>query len=186
MKDGLVVWFSGLSGAGKSTIADGVNAKLTGANYRFCIIDGDNVRQSINRHLGFSRADILENNACIAELCKDARRKADVVLVPIISPYRAGRQRARSVLGDNFVEVYVKASLSCVSGRDVKSLYAKAKRGEIDNLVGFSPGSPFEPPDDPDLILDTEFESTAKSIDRLADFLKRRLSNDRAARAAKL
>lgn len=172
---GTVVWFTGLSGAGKSTIADGMRLHLESGGRLVRMIDGDDVRRTLNRHLGFSQADILENNAIVARLCEAARREADVVLVPIISPYRAGRSAARHVLGDGFLEVYVKASLECVRQRDVKGLYARADRGEIENMVGLSPSAPYEPPERPDLVIDTEAEAATVSIQRLADFLETRL-----------
>lgn len=140
------------------------------------IIDGNDVRGRRDRPLGFSRDDILTNNAEIAEACGLARRNADAVFVPIISPYAAGREQARSALGDGFFEIYVGADLATVVERDVKGLYAKAADGEITDMIGFSPTASFEAPADPDLVLQTAIEGPEQSSDTLVRFVLAKLS----------
>ncbi len=138
---------------------------------RTAIIDGDDVRDRRERTLGFSRDDILTNNAEIAEACNMARHEADVVIVPIISPYAAGRERARAVLDDGFFEVYFSADLATVVERDVKGLYAKSANGVITDMIGFSPAAPFEAPADPDLLLYTATEGPEQSAETLVRFV---------------
>src|SRR3989338_3930148 len=149
MKKALIFWFTGLSGAGKTTVATGVNQQLDQAGYRTFILDGDEVRKNYHSHLGFSPEDIRKNNALIVELCRENQAKYDVILVPIISPYLDSRQKARATLGPHFYEIYIRASLSCVMERDVKGLYTKAKQNQMDNLIVFSAGSVYELPPSP-------------------------------------
>ena len=173
-KHALICWFTGLSGAGKSTVAERVQRRLAEKCVRVLILDGDFVREKMHRHLGFSAPEIIENNRLIAEYCAKARDRYDVILVPIISPYKSSRRHARKVLEPHFYEIYCAANLSIVSERDVKGLYQKAGRGEVTNLIGFSPESPYEPPSSPDLILDTESETLDKSVGKLARFIQAR------------
>jgi adenylyl-sulfate kinase len=166
-----VFWFTGLSGAGKSTVAAVAQTKLAALSIRATIIDGDDMRDRRERPLGFSRPDILTNNAEIAEACGAARRDADVVFVPIISPYATGREQAHAILDDGFFEVYFSADLATVVERDVKGLYAKAANGEITDMIGFSPTAPFEVPADPDLLLHTATEGPEQSAETLVRFV---------------
>lgn len=170
-----VFWFTGLSGAGKSTIATLVQIRLATLSVRVTIVDGDHVRDRRTKPLGFSRRDILINNAEIAKVCGAARQGSDAVFVPIISPYAEGRQQARAVLGEGFYEVYFNADLKTVVERDVKALYAKAAQGEIADMIGFAPTSPYEPPVDPDLVIPTASEYSEQSAETLARFVLARL-----------
>ena len=136
IKSRIVLWFTGLSGAGKTTVAEGVLFSLKEKNISAHIIDGDKVRSTIHPHLGFSEGDIKSNNALIANLCVEERKNYDVVIVPIISPYDQSRREARKKLNPGFYEVYFSASLDCVKQRDVKGLYAKSANGSINNLIG--------------------------------------------------
>jgi len=152
MKKALIFWFTGLSGAGKTTVATGVNQQLDQAGYRTFILDGDEVRKNYHSHLGFSPEDIRKNNALIVELCRENQAKYDVILV-------------------HFYEIYIRASLSCVMERDVKGLYTKAKQNQMDNLIGFSAGSVYELPPSPDCLIDCETQSSEQSIRHLYDFI---------------
>ena len=170
-----VFWFSGLSGAGKTTVAEAVSAKLAARGLTVVIFDGDDVRRRRSKSLGFSRDEILINNAEIAALCRAGRRRADAVFVPIISPYRQGRAAARAVIGEGFYEIHFSADKACVAARDAKGLYAKAARGEIPAMIGFATDSPYEPPTNPDLTLDSATENPEDSAEKLTRFVLERL-----------
>jgi bifunctional enzyme CysN/CysC len=149
-----VVWFTGLSGAGKSTIANLVEKKLTALGRHAYILDGDNVRHGLNRDLGFSDADRVENIRRVAETAKLFVDAGLIVLVSFISPFRAERQLARELVEDGeFVEVFVDTPLDVAEARDPKGLYAKARAGEIARFTGIS--SPYEPPEEAEIRLDT-------------------------------
>ncbi|MBS1181031.1 MAG: cysNC [Proteobacteria bacterium] len=159
-----VVWFTGLSGAGKSTIANLVEKKLTALGRHAYILDGDNVRHGLNRDLGFSDVDRVENIRRVAETAKLFVDAGLIVLVSFISPFRAERQLARELVEDGeFVEVFVDTPLDIAEARDPKGLYAKARAGEIPRFTGIS--SPYEAPDRPELRLDT----TTAAADLLAE-----------------
>jgi adenylyl-sulfate kinase len=173
-----IFWFTGLSGAGKSTIAEGVARDMVSQGYRVIVLDGDQVRARFHRNLGFTAPDIIENNTMIATLCAESRAHADIVLVPIISPFRTSRALARARLSPGFFEIYIKAGLDTVERRDVKGLYAKAKAGEIDGVIGFSPKAvPYEVPENPDLAIDTERCSADEAIAALSQFVLRTIKN---------
>ena len=156
MKRGCVAWLTGLSGAGKSTIATLAAAMLRDRGVSVSVLDGDVVRQHRHAHLGFSPADIRENNRLVVGLCAEALQHHDVVLVPLISPFRDSRAAAREALGAQFFEVYVKASLAEVTRRDPKGLYRQAREGRLSGLIGVDAVVPYEPPEAPALTLDTE------------------------------
>ena|SRR3989339_580964 len=169
MKNGLIVWLTGLSGSGKSTIANIAVKKLNKANIKSEIIDGDAVRSLTTKHLKFSKSDISENNRIISDVCEEKRKYLDVVIVTVIAPFKEIRKEIRDRFGKLYKEVYVKASLDTVIKRDPKNLYEKARQGLIKNMIGFSKSVPYEAPDNPDLILDTE----RKEADELALDLKK-------------
>jgi bifunctional enzyme CysN/CysC len=148
------VWFTGLSGSGKSTVANLVEKRLVALGLHTYILDGDNVRHGLNKDLGFSEEDRVENIRRVAEVSKLMVDAGLIVLVSFISPFRAERQMARELFeGDEFVEVYVDTPLEVAEGRDVKGLYAKARAGKIPNFTGID--SPYEAPLSPELRLDT-------------------------------
>ncbi|HTM82592.1 MAG TPA: sulfate adenylyltransferase subunit CysN [Asticcacaulis sp.] len=150
----VVLWFTGLSGAGKSTIANLVEKKLLSLSHHTYLLDGDNVRHGLNKDLGFTDADRVENIRRVAEVSKLMVDAGLVTLVSFISPFRAERQMARELLGTGeFIEIYVATPLEVVEKRDVKGLYAKARAGEIRNFTGID--SPYEAPENPELTLDT-------------------------------
>ena len=170
-KSGLV-WFTGLSAAGKSSIAYFIERELFLQHVCSYVLDGDNVRHGINADLGFTREDRRENLRRIAELSKLFVDAGIIVLAAFISPYREDREYIRHRFkGDNFREVYVKCSLEECERRDPKGQYRKARAGLIKSYTGIS--SPYEEPERPDLIVDTENMSIEDSANRVLDFLKK-------------
>lgn len=167
-----VLWFTGLSGAGKSTVANRVEGKLHAMGRRTYMLDGDNVRFGLNRDLGFTDADRVENVRRIAEVAKLFADAGMIVLVSVISPFRSEREMARSLLPvGEFFEIFVDASLETCEARDPKGLYARARRGEIENFTGIS--SPYEVPISPDLKLDTATLEVEEAADRVIALLER-------------
>ncbi len=145
----LVLWFTGLSGSGKTTIANKLKEKP--ADKKVLILDGDVIREKLHTQLGFSRDDIRENNRLIAELAKKELERYDIILVPIISPYRDDRAMARRIIGAAFQEVFINAPLQECIRRDVKGLYKKALDNEIKDFIGIAESNPYQPPERPDL-----------------------------------
>lgn len=162
-----VLWFTGLSGSGKTTIADRLYGELTKAKKKVMVIDGDAVRDTIHANLTFTPEDIKENNRLIALMCTDNIGKYDFILVPIISPFRESRDYARKLLLPQFAEVYIKANLGECVKRDVKGLYGKAFAGLIDNFIGISPQTPYEEPDNPEITVDTQKEDISASVAKI-------------------
>ncbi len=149
-----VVWFTGLSGAGKSSVANLVERRLHVSRARTYLLDGDNVRHGLNKDLGFTEADRIENMRRVAEVAKLMVDAGMIVLVAFISPFRQERAMARAMVGDGeFCEVFIDTPLQIAEERDVKGLYAKARRGELRNFTGID--SPYEPPEAPDIRIDT-------------------------------
>ena len=167
---GAVVWFTGLSGSGKSTLAIALERALSARGILCRILDGDNVRCGINAGLDFSEADRRENIRRVAEVCRLFVDTGVVVLACFVSPTRELRQMAAEIVGPgDFLEVYVSTPLAECERRDVKGLYAKARRGEIRDFTGIS--APFEEPDAPALRLDTSGRSVDGCVDRLLERL---------------
>jgi bifunctional enzyme CysN/CysC len=168
-----VVWFTGLSGAGKSTIANIVERKLHALGHHTYLLDGDNVRHGLNRDLGFTEADRVENIRRVAEVAGLMVDAGLIVLVSFISPFEAERQLARERVGlDEFVEVFVDTSLAEAERRDPKGLYRKARQGELANFTGID--SPYEPPANPEIRLDTSKLSAEVAALHVVDFLRTR------------
>lgn len=169
-----VVWFTGLSGSGKSTLADAIEYKLFMDNVSCFSLDGDNVRFGLNQDLGFSAQDRKENLRRIAEVAKLMNNAGLICIASFISPLESDRDLVRQIIGqDRFVEVFVDTPLEECERRDVKGLYAKARRGEIDNFTGIS--APYEPPIAPDIQIDTTKTSLEKSVDRIYTFIKEKM-----------
>lgn len=168
---GTVLWFCGLSGSGKTTIANALKKELENKGMRISIVDGDIVRETLHRHLGFSPEDIRLNNKLIAELCLKQTEDYDFILVPIISPFKSSRNDARVLLRDCFVEVYVNSSLETCINRDVKGHYKKALAGGIKNFIGLSKNVPFEPPISPDIELRTEGVSVSECVQNIIEYM---------------
>jgi len=150
---GAVLWFTGLSGSGKSTVANELDVMLTDMGLHTVLLDGDNVRQGLNSDLGFSDRDRVENIRRIAQVAKLMADSGQIVMTAFISPFRKDRDFAKSIIGDNFFEVYVNADLETCEERDPKGLYAKARAGVIPNFTGID--SPYEAPLNADVELDT-------------------------------
>jgi adenylylsulfate kinase len=166
---GFVLWLTGLSGAGKSTIASKLGPALAERGHRVELLDGDEVRTNLCQGLGFSRADRDTNIARIGYVAGKLANHGVAVLVAAISPYREARDRVRAAV-DTFVEVHVAAPVEVCAERDVKGLYAKALSGEIKNFTGVS--DPYEPPADPEIVLHTEAESVDDSVHQIIAWLE--------------
>jgi adenylylsulfate kinase len=166
---GFVLWLTGLSGAGKSTVAAKLGPALAERGHRVELLDGDEVRTNLCQGLGFSRADRDTNIARIGYVAGKLAKHGVTVLVAAISPYREARDRVRDTV-DNFVEVHVAAPLSTCAERDPKGLYAKALAGEIRNFTGVS--DPYEPPLEPEIVLHTESESVDDSVHQILAWLE--------------
>jgi adenylylsulfate kinase len=166
---GFVLWFTGLSGAGKSTVAAKLAPALAERGHRVELLDGDEVRTNLCQGLGFSRADRDTNIARIGYVAGKLAKHGVGVLVAAISPYRQARDQVRALV-DTFVEVHVAAPLSTCAERDVKGLYAKALAGELPNFTGVS--DPYEPPLAPELVLHTETDSVDQSVHQVLTWLE--------------
>jgi adenylyl-sulfate kinase len=163
---GFTVWLTGLSGAGKSTIARHLEQALTERGRHVEVLDGDEVREHLSRGLGFTKEDRDINIRRIAFVAKLITRCGGVAITAAISPYRDARAAARDEIG-RFVEVYVDCPLDKLVDRDVKGLYARALRGEIDHFTGVS--DPYEPPTEPDVVVHTHLESPDESVSRILE-----------------
>lgn len=172
----IIFWFTGLSGVGKTTLAIALRDRLENEGRRVLVLDGDDVRNRLHRHLGFTPEDIRLNNELIAGLCEEMRTDADLILVPIISPYRDSRVAARRRLAPDFHEIHISAPLDVLHERDTKGLYGAARRGEVGNLIGVSPESPYEYPQTPELTIHTDKESQETSVSRLSEYVHNRLA----------
>jgi adenylylsulfate kinase len=166
---GFVLWLTGLSGAGKSTVASKLGPILAERGHRVELLDGDEVRTNLCQGLGFSREDRDTNIARIGYVAGKLSKHGVAALVAAISPYREARDQIRAQV-DNFVEVYVAAPVSTCAERDVKGLYAKALAGEIKNFTGVS--DPYEPPTNPEIVLHTEAESVDDSVHQVIAWLE--------------
>ncbi|WAC20455.1 adenylyl-sulfate kinase [Luteolibacter sp. SL250] len=173
-QQGLVIWMCGLSGSGKSTIANAAERVLHQQGRFTVILDGDNLRTGLNANLGFSDTDRLENIRRIAEVAKILVSQGIIVFVSAITPRGELRDLARGLIGDDLFEVYIKASYEACEKRDVKGLYAKAARGEIQHFTG-KDGS-FEPPANADLVIDTESTSVEDSAFELLEAIRDRIA----------
>jgi adenylylsulfate kinase len=171
-RNGATLWFTGLPSAGKSTIANALADRLSAAGHRVQVLDGDEVRSHLSADLGYSRADRDLNVQRIGWVARLLARHGVVVLVPVIAPYAAAREVVRAdhaAAGVPFAEIYVSTSLEVAESRDVKGLYAKARRGELNGLTGVD--DPYERPDRPELVLDTARVDLATEVERTASLL---------------
>ena len=170
--NGFTLWFTGLSGAGKTTISKLIEGTLRERRQRLEILDGDVVRENLSKGLGFSKEDRDTNIRRIAFVADLLSRNGVPVITAAISPYRETRREARALIGDRFIEVYVNASVEVCAERDVKGLYEKAFKGEIKEFTGVS--DPYEPPLSPELTLDTEHDSAEEDAAKILSLLEER------------
>jgi adenylylsulfate kinase len=164
---GFTIWMTGLPGSGKSTLAGVLKQRFEDDYGRYVeILDGDEVRKGLSRDLGLSREHREEHARRVSYLAKVLSRNGVISIVALISPYKVSRDSAREIIGeDKFVEVYIKASLAACEKRDPKGLYAKARKGEITNMTGIQ--DPYEPPEKPDITIETELGTPQESADIL-------------------
>lgn len=169
-QQGVLVWFTGLSGSGKSTVAMGVERELHARGILTRILDGDNIRAGINSNLGFTAEDRRENIRRIAEIGKLFVHTGIVTLACFVSPTREIRRMARQIVGErDFLEVYVSTPVEECERRDVKGLYQRARRGEVKNFTGIS--APFEAPEHPDLSIDTSVLTLQECVQSVVDLI---------------
>ena len=167
----VVLWFTGLSGSGKSTLAHAVEEKLYQKGCRTFVLDGDNVRHGLNSNLDFSESGRAENIRRISEVSKLMLESGLIVMTAFISPFNKDRNEARKLISsDDFIEIYCKASLEICETRDVKGLYKLARAGEIKNYTGID--SPYEIPENPELIIDTDNQGLEDSVSTILSFLE--------------
>ena len=175
----VVIWFTGLSGSGKSTLAHAVEEKLYKNGCRTIVLDGDNVRHGLCSDLGFDNDDRKENIRRIGEVTKLLVESGAITLAAFISPFAKGRNKIKDLFANgDFLQIYVKCPISVCEDRDVKGVYKKARDNKIRNFTGVS--SPYEVPEDPDLILDTDTEALDESVDKVLNLLvqKKVINND--------
>ena len=170
-----VIWLVGLSGSGKSTLAGNIEAILHQKGYKTYLLDGDNVRLGLNNDLGFSSTDRTENIRRIAEVGRLFNEAGIIVLSAFISPLAADRAQAQRLIGsENFIEIFIDCPLHVCEKRDVKGLYAKARKGLIPNFTGID--APFENPKQPDLTVNTDTDPPELSLKKLLDFIEPKLT----------
>jgi adenylyl-sulfate kinase len=168
---GVVIWLTGLSGAGKSTIATELERELFNMGVHTYVLDGDNVRHGLSANLGFSPEDRTENIRRVGEVAKLFADAGTLVITAFISPYRDDRQLVRSIMEEGeFIEVYVNAPLEVCEQRDPKGLYKKARAGQIAHFTGVS--APYETPEKPEIVVRTDKQSVAESVAQIIDHLK--------------
>lgn len=166
-----VVWFTGLSGSGKSTLANSLDQKFFELGVHSYVLDGDNIRQGLNKDLGFTKKDRTENMRRIGEIAKLFVDSGTIVSTAFISPYTLDREMVKNMFHpDEFFEIYVKCPLSICEYRDPKGLYKKARKGEIPEFTGIT--SPYEPPIAPSIIIETNLMSIEQSVADIINFLK--------------
>lgn len=173
---GVLLWFTGLSGSGKSTVANYVAQKLHEQGKLTYLLDGDNVRHGINKDLGFSIEDRKENIRRIGEVAKLFVDAGVITLASFIAPLKEDRQGVRDLLGNSFVEIFVDCSLEVCEQRDPKDLYKKARNGEIKEFTGIS--SPYEKPENPEIFLTTDNETLEESANKVLSFLEKYLTGE--------
>lgn len=171
----MVLWFVGLSGSGKSTVSDALEAFLFEKHIDTYTLDGDNIRMGLNKDLGFTAEERSENIRRIAEVGKLFADAGTVVLTAFITPMHQDRQRAKAILGEDYVEIYVNCPLEVCEARDVKGLYARARKGEIPNFTGIT--APFEVPENPDIEIKTNEQSVDECVVQIWNTIKNRLTS---------
>src|SRR5437899_751403 len=171
-EEGFTLWFTGLSGSGKTTITNLLVRELLARGSKLEVLDGDIVRENLSKGLGFSKEDRDTNIRRIAFVANLLSRNGVPVITAAISPYREIRDEARQMMDDRFIETYVKASVEACEERDVKGLYAKARSGEIKEFTGVS--DPYEAPENPEIVCETEEETPEESAGKIIEYLEAR------------
>ncbi len=170
----LILWFTGLSGSGKSTLAHAVEEELHQAGCKTFVFDGDNVRHGLNSNLGFSKEDRQENIRRIGEMCKLFIEAGVIAMTAFISPFKDDRDRVRKLVNEgDFIEIFLDCSLKTCESRDTKGMYARARKGEIKEFTGIS--SPYERPENPELIVDTDRLTLEESVNVVMDYIAEKL-----------
>lgn len=169
---GLLIWFTGLSGAGKSTIANALDIKLYANSYLTYMLDGDNLRHGLNANLGFSAEDRIENIRRVKEVAALFVDAGVITLATFISPFRADRQGIRDLMGDRFIEIFIDCDIEVCEERDPKGLYKKARGGLIKDFTGID--SPYEKPDNPEITIHSHKNTIDECVDNIMDYLKER------------
>ena len=174
---GMVLWFTGLSGSGKSTLANALNEALHLKGISTYVLDGDNIRHGLCKDLGFSDSDREENIRRIGEVANLFMNAGIVAITAFVSPFKADRDKARSIIGNNdFIEIYCAASLSVCEKRDTKGFYKKARLGEIKEFTGIS--SPYEIPENPEITIDTGNIGLTDSVQKIINYLDKKFDID--------
>ncbi len=175
-QNSFLIWFTGLSGSGKSTIANALEYRLYQNGYKTYALDGDNIRKGINNDLNFSPEDRTENIRRIAEVANLIVDSGIIVLAAFVSPYKKDREKIANTVGtDNFVEVFVNTSLEECEKRDVKGLYKKARAGEIKDFTGIN--APYEAPENPDIEIITDNITIEESVEKIYKLIQTKLKN---------
>lgn len=169
---GILLWFTGLSGSGKSTVANALSVKLHNDSYLTYLLDGDNLRHGLNAGLGFSKEDRIENIRRVKEVSKLFVDAGIITLATFVSPFREDRDSIRELLGDRFIEVFVDCDLEVCEDRDPKGLYKKARTGLIKDFTGID--SPYEKPNNPEITIYTHKASIEQCVDQIIAYLKER------------
>jgi len=167
---GMVIWFTGLSGSGKSTLANALNEELHGKRISTYLLDGDNIRHGLCKDLGFSDKDREENIRRIGEVANLFMNAGIVTITAFVSPFRSDREKVRNIIGKDFIEIFCAANLDICEKRDTKGLYKKARMGEIKNFTGIS--SPYEIPNDPEIIVETGLLDLHASVKQIMKYLR--------------
>ena len=171
-KEAFIIWLTGMSGSGKTSLSKYLEKYFKKRDYSVTVLDGDAVRKKDDEQLGFGFDDVRSNNLRIASLCRENRRKFDVIIVPVISPYDKIRKEVRMLLSPMFHLIYLKASIDSLMSRDTKGLYAAADRGEITDLIGYSECNPYDIPTDAELIVNTGTDATEEeSQQKLTEYI---------------
>jgi adenylylsulfate kinase len=169
---GVTLWFTGISCSGKSTLATEVEKRLHERGYLTYLLDGDNIRHSLNKNLGFSPEDREENIRRVGEVAHLFRQAGVINMTAFISPYRADRKRARDLASEGeFIEIFCRCSLEVCEERDRKGLYGKARRGEIPEFTGIS--APYEEPENPEITIETERETIEQGVNKIISYLEK-------------
>ena len=167
----MVIWFTGMSGSGKTTLSMDLSRYFKKKNGNILLLDGDKIRSTIHTDLDYSPKGIKRNSLLIIDYCKEQLSFYDHIIVSVIAPFEETRSQARAILRENYIEIYVQASIDNLIKRDTKGLYKKAFRGELDNLIGVSDKNPYQIPEYPDLIVNTDNQTQIESLNLILNFL---------------